>query len=90
MPITIGARPESDITDPIGVLSDCHRRIERFLSVLQKLAAERQGGALNEQEQNALAASLRIFARRRRSTRRMRRRAFPRMRDAGPAATRRI
>jgi hemerythrin-like domain-containing protein len=61
MPITIGAKKESDFTDPVGLLGDCHRRIERFLSVLQKLASERRGAALNEQEQNALSASLRYF-----------------------------
>jgi hypothetical protein len=33
MPIVIGAKRESDFTDPIGMLSDCHRRIEMFLNV---------------------------------------------------------
>ncbi len=61
MPITIGAKRESDFTDPIGMLGDCHRRIERFLSVIKRLASERHGAALNEQEQNALAASLTYF-----------------------------
>src|SRR5690242_17341474 len=61
MPITIGAKQESDFSDPIGMLGDCHRRIERFLSVLLKLASEREGAALNQQEQDALSASLRYF-----------------------------
>lgn len=61
MPITIGAKQESDFTDPIGMLGDCHRRIERFLAVLQKLAADRRGAALSEAERAALSTSLRYF-----------------------------
>lgn len=38
MPIVIGAKRESDFTDPIGMLGDCHRRIERFLNVLLTIA----------------------------------------------------
>lgn len=61
MPITIGAKQESDFNDPIGMLSDCHRRIERFLGVLEKLARDRRGGTLGDQERIALATSLRYF-----------------------------
>ena len=35
MVIKIGARTDSDFSDPIGLPEDCHRRIEKFLSVLQ-------------------------------------------------------
>jgi nitrate reductase gamma subunit len=45
MPVTFGAKLESDFTDPIGLLGDCHRRIERFLGVILAVAAE-AGGAL--------------------------------------------
>ena len=31
MPITIGAAPEGSFAEPLRLLSDCHRRIERFL-----------------------------------------------------------
>ena len=41
MPIVIGAKRESDFTGPIGMLGDCHRRIDRFLNVLVRVAAER-------------------------------------------------
>ena len=61
MPITIGAKKESDFTDPIGMLGDCHRRIERFLSVLTSLSAQQNGAALNEEQKTALATSLRYF-----------------------------
>lgn len=87
MPITIGAKKESDFTDPIGILGDCHRRIECFLSVVQKLSSERQGAALSGQEQNALAASLRYFREAApKHTADEEESLFPRMRAAGPAA----
>jgi hemerythrin-like domain-containing protein len=30
----IGGKPESDFSDPLGMLSDCHQRIRHFLNVL--------------------------------------------------------
>jgi hemerythrin-like domain-containing protein len=88
MPITIGAKQESDFTDPIGMLGDCHRRIERFLAVLRTLASERQGSALSEQEQTALSASLRYFREAApKHTADEEESLFPRMRAADAAAT---
>jgi hypothetical protein len=34
MAIQIGAKPDSGFDDPIGMLKDCHRRIEHFLNIL--------------------------------------------------------
>jgi len=87
MPITIGAKRESDFTDPIGMLGDCHRRIERFLSIIRKLASERHGAPLNKQEQNALAASLTYFREAApKHTADEEESLFPRMRAADPVA----
>jgi hemerythrin-like domain-containing protein len=61
MPIVIGAKPESDFTDPIGMLGDCHRRIVRFLHVLTQLAARERGGSLSAEERTLLSTSLRYF-----------------------------
>jgi iron-sulfur cluster repair protein YtfE (RIC family) len=61
MPITIGAKRESDFTDPIGMLGDCHRRIERFLNVQVTLATREKGGPLTEEHRAALETSLRYF-----------------------------
>jgi hemerythrin-like domain-containing protein len=61
MPIVIGAKRESDFTDPIGMLSDCHRRIEMFLNVLVRVAEQAQGAALNEEQRGALESALRYF-----------------------------
>ena len=34
MLLTINAPPRSDFDNPLGLLSDCHRRIEKFLEQL--------------------------------------------------------
>jgi hemerythrin-like domain-containing protein len=87
MPITIGAKHERDFTDPIGMLEDCHRRIERFLAVLVKLAFERRGAALGEQEIDSLSASLRYFRDAApKHTADEEESLFPRLRAAGPEA----
>jgi len=61
MPIVIGAKRESDFTDPIGMLGDCHRRIEMFLNVLVRVAEQARGEALNEEQRGALETALRYF-----------------------------
>ena len=58
MPITIGAKPESSFNDPIGILTDCHRRIERFLSVLVQVSNQT---TLKEEQRAALDTALRYF-----------------------------
>lgn len=62
MPIVIGAKRESDFTDPIGMLGDCHRRIEMFLKVLVRVAEQARGGKLNEEQRGALETALRYFS----------------------------
>lgn len=61
VPIVIGAKRESDFTDPIGMLGDCHRRIERFLNVLVRVAEQAQGGELDQERRAALDSALRYF-----------------------------
>lgn len=61
MAIIIGNKPDSDFTDPIGMLADCHRRIEKFLDVLLTLAVGAQGGALTDEQRAAVETSLRYF-----------------------------
>jgi hemerythrin-like domain-containing protein len=61
MPIVIGGKPESHFTDPIGLLTDCHRRIERFLSVLARLGKDAHSGALGQEQRAALETALRYF-----------------------------
>ena len=62
MPVKLGARPEHDFDQPLGLLSDCHRRIESFLSVLLRIAETMRGGSLTPPLREAIEASLRYFA----------------------------
>ncbi|HKW98610.1 MAG TPA: hemerythrin domain-containing protein [Bryobacteraceae bacterium] len=62
MPILIGAKPESTFRDPIGLLTDCHRRIERFLSVLAQLGKQAHSGPLTSEQRGALETALRYFS----------------------------
>jgi hemerythrin-like domain-containing protein len=59
MPVQIGAKL-SNFSDPMGLMSDCHRRIEIFLNTL-KAAADFAGRQLSEDERRALDAALRYF-----------------------------
>ncbi|MCC6391119.1 MAG: hemerythrin domain-containing protein [Bryobacterales bacterium] len=61
MPVIIGAKRESNFTDPIGMLGDCHGRIVRFLQVLVTLSSHVNGGQLNSEQRSALATSLLYF-----------------------------
>ncbi len=61
MAIQIGAKPDRGFDDPLGMLEDCHRRIERFLRMLGVVAAQACGRSLNEEESAAIAAALHYF-----------------------------
>ncbi len=61
MAVQIGAKRDSGFDDPIGMLADCHRRIERFLHVLCVVADRAQGRALNTEESTSVQASLDYF-----------------------------
>lgn len=59
MPVQIGAKTH-DFSDPTGLLSDCHRRIEMFLASLQRVA-EVIDSPLSSEARTALEAALRYF-----------------------------
>lgn len=61
MPIQIGAKPDSGFDDPIGMLKDCHRRIERFLDLLCLVAERAHERSLTAEEQSAVLTSLEYF-----------------------------
>ena len=61
MPITIGKKLESDYSNPLGLLSDCHRRIENFLDVLINVTRQARGADLSEDQRHALEVALRYF-----------------------------
>lgn len=59
MPVQIGATTHS-FSDPTALLSDCHRRIEMFLRILQKVA-ENLSHPLVDDSRRALESSLLYF-----------------------------
>lgn len=59
MPIQIGVKTHS-FSDPTGLLSDCHRRIEMFLSVLEAIAAVIDRPA-SEETRQSLESALQYF-----------------------------
>jgi hemerythrin-like domain-containing protein len=61
MAIQIGARPDNGFDDPIGMLKDCHRRIESFLDILCVAVDRAQGRGLTAEERDAVQAALRYF-----------------------------
>jgi hemerythrin-like domain-containing protein len=61
MAIQIGAKPDSGFDDPIGMLKDCHRRIESFLGILCVVIDRAQGRSLTNEEREAIKAALQYF-----------------------------
>jgi len=59
--ITIGAPPEHTLDQPIGLLGDCHRRIERFLDTLIRVTEVIGSGTLTPEARNALETALQYF-----------------------------
>ena len=61
MGVQIGAKPDSGFDDPIGMLKDCHRRVEHFLQILCVVAERAPGRALTTEEVSAVEAALHYF-----------------------------
>jgi len=61
MAIQIGAKPDSGFDDPIGMLTDCHRRIESFLRILHAVVERAPGRSLTGEERDAVQAALQYF-----------------------------
>jgi hemerythrin-like domain-containing protein len=61
MGIQIGAKPDSGFDDPIGMLTDCHRRIEHFLHILCLVVGRARGRSMSEEETRAVEAALDYF-----------------------------
>ncbi len=59
--VQIGAKPDSGFDDPIGMLKDCHRRIESFLQVLCLVADRARGRRLSDEEAAAVKSALSYF-----------------------------
>jgi len=61
MPLSLGTTGQPDFTQPIELMMDCHRRIEHFLGVLQKLTDRYAGRPLDAEGREALETALNYF-----------------------------
>ena len=59
--IKIGGKPDHGFDEPLGLLSDCHRRIEWFLGALLRVSREERGGPLSAAGRQALEQALAYF-----------------------------
>lgn len=59
--IALGANPDHGFDEPLGLLSDCHRRIERFLEVLMHVCVARAGEEPRADERAALERATEYF-----------------------------
>ena len=60
MPVQIG-QPEPGCNDPVGLMTACHRRIERFLKTLRVAAKHAGERDLEKEELEAIGRSLTYF-----------------------------
>ena len=61
MALLPGGPTLADFTDPIGMLGDCHRRVERFLGAQVRVAACPPDQPLDALHADAASASIRYF-----------------------------
>lgn len=61
MPIELGTQGQADFTQPIELLMDCHRRIERFIEILGRVVDRHANMPLDQQGREALETSLNYF-----------------------------
>ena len=89
MAIQIGAKPSPTFSEPLELLSDCHRRVESFLRALIIVSEKARGGELDARHREALETALRYFREAApKHTADEEESLFPRMRELGDAAAR--
>ena len=57
----VNAKIDNDFDNPLGLLSDCHRRIEMFLDRLILVSEQVRGAELSPDQRETLASALRYF-----------------------------
>ncbi len=60
--IKIGGQADHGFDEPLGLLSDCHRRIEWFLGVLLDVSRQEVGGSLTDAGRRSVERALTYFA----------------------------
>jgi hemerythrin-like domain-containing protein len=61
MPIQLGATPDHDFSEPVGMMKDCHRRIEMFLKAIQFTVQGSSDGMLAGEVAEAFERALLYF-----------------------------
>jgi len=61
MPVNIGDSPDHGFDQPLALMRDCHRRVEKFLGVLLRVVSTANGAELNDEYRHALETGLRYF-----------------------------
>jgi hemerythrin-like domain-containing protein len=61
MLVKIGQSADHGFDEPLGLLSDCHRRIEQFLGALITITEARKGQELAPADRRALEGALQYF-----------------------------
>jgi hemerythrin-like domain-containing protein len=62
VPSILGQNPDHGFDEPLGLLTDCHRRIERFLEVLRPVVHEYAERPLDTRAESAVLTAKRYFA----------------------------
>jgi hemerythrin-like domain-containing protein len=62
MPLTIGTSAGHGFDQPLGLMQDCHRRVEHFLRGLVHVAQAALNGSLGDDERKVLDAARKYFA----------------------------
>ena len=60
--VDLGRVKESSFARPLSLLSECHRRIERFLADMSGVINSRKGGVLDDSDRSALAGAVQYFS----------------------------
>ncbi len=61
MLISIGRQPDHGFDEPLGLMSDCHRRVEKFLGAMLTVARSERGQPLSDPSRRLLEQSVRYF-----------------------------
>ena len=60
--VDLGPVKENSFAQPLSLLSECHRRIERFLADMSGVINSRKGGVLDDSDRSALAGAVQYFS----------------------------
>jgi hemerythrin-like domain-containing protein len=60
--IQLSRQADHDFTQPLGLMTDCHRRIEQFLDILVRVADRAAGGPLDGEQARAMETAIRYFS----------------------------